>query len=69
MLTVFRPSFEVVREEFGGTLCREVTQCEFSSLGDVHRYVENNSITNCSIIAEKVAWQVEMIIKEKGVGF
>jgi hypothetical protein len=57
------------RHEFGSTLCREVTQCDFSSLRDVHRYVENNSITTCKIITEKVARQAERIIKLKGDGF
>ena len=57
------------KNEFGSTLCREVTQCDFSSLGDVHRYIKNGSLTTCKIIAEKVARQAEMIIKQKGVGF
>jgi len=56
-------------KEFGSTLCREVTQCDFSSLGDVHRYIENGSLATCKIIAEKVAEQAERIIKQKGVGF
>ena len=56
-------------KEFGSTLCREVTQCKFSSTGDVHRYIEQGSVTTCKIIAEKVARQAEMIIKQKGVGF
>ena len=30
-------------KEFGSTLCREITQCDFSSLGDVHRYIGNGS--------------------------
>jgi hypothetical protein len=57
------------KEEFGSTLCREVTQCEFSSLGDVQRYIEKGSVTTCKMIAEKVARQAERIIKQKGVGF
>jgi hypothetical protein len=57
------------KKEFGSTLCREVTQCDFSSLGDVHGYIEKGSLTTCKIIAEKVARQAEMIIKQKGVGF
>jgi hypothetical protein len=57
------------RIEFGSTLCSEVTQCDFSSLEDVHRYIENGSLTTCKIIAEKVATQAESIIKQKGVGF
>jgi hypothetical protein len=57
------------KKEFGSTLCREITQCDFSSLGDIHRYIENGSLTTCKIIAEKVARQAEMIIKQKGIGF
>jgi len=56
-------------KEFGSTLCREITQCEFSSIEDVYRYIEKGSVTTCKIIAEKVARQAERIIKQKGVGF
>jgi hypothetical protein len=56
-------------KEFGSTLCREVTQCDFSSLENVHRYIEEGSVNTCKIIAEKVARQAERIIKQKGVGF
>jgi hypothetical protein len=56
-------------KEFGSTLCREVTQCDFSSLENVHRYIEEGSVNTCKIIAEKVARQAELIIKQKGVGF
>jgi len=54
------------REEFGSTLCHEVTQCDFSSSRDVHRYIGNNSVNGCKIIAEKVASQAERIIEQKG---
>jgi len=57
------------KKEFRSTLCREITQCDFSSLGDVHRYIENGSLSTCKTIVEKVARQAEMIIKQKGVGF
>ncbi len=57
------------RKEFGSTLCREITRCDFSSLADVHHYIVNGSLTTCKIIAENVARQAEMIIKQKGVGF
>ena len=57
------------KKEFGSTLCREITQCDFSSLEDVHRYIGKGSFATCKIIAEKVARQAEMIIKQKGVGF
>jgi hypothetical protein len=56
------------KKEFGSTLCREITQCDFSSLVDVHRYIKEDSLINCKIIAEKVARQTELIIKENGVG-
>ncbi len=57
------------RNEFGSTLCRDITQCEFSSLENVQRYIGKGSVNNCKIIAEKVARQSERIITEKGVGF
>ena len=57
------------KEEFGSTLCREIIQCDFSSLGDVQRYIEKGSVATCKIIAGKVARQAERIIKQKGVGF
>jgi hypothetical protein len=56
-------------KEFGSTLCREITKCDFSSLENVNRYIEKGSVTTCKSIAEKVAMQAEMIIKQKGVGF
>ena len=57
------------KEEFGSTLCREITQCEFSSKNNVQRYIEKGSVSACKIIAEKVTEQAEKIIKQKGVGF
>jgi hypothetical protein len=57
------------KEEFGSTLCRDITQCDFSSLENVHRYIGKGSVNNCKIIAEKVAEQAENIIIEKGVGY
>jgi C_GCAxxG_C_C family probable redox protein len=56
-------------KEFGSTLCREVTKCDFSSSGDVQRYIEKDSVTNCKAIAEKVAKQAQRIIAGKGIGF
>ena len=57
------------KEEFGSTLCREVTQCDFSSLQNVQRFIEKDTVASCKIIAEKVARQAEKIIKQKGIGF
>jgi hypothetical protein len=54
------------RQEFGSTLCHEITRCDFSSLENVQRYIENDSVTTCKIIAEKVARRVETIIKQGG---
>jgi len=56
-------------KEFGSTLCREITKCDFSSSVDVHRYIDEGTVTNCKIIAEKVAQQAGMIIKQNGAGF
>jgi hypothetical protein len=56
-------------KEFGSTLCREVTQCDFSLIGDVQRYIAKDSLNTCRIIAEKVARHAESIIIAKGVGF
>jgi hypothetical protein len=56
-------------KEYGSTLCREVTECDFSSLENVHRYIEKGSVTTCNIIAGKVAMQAERIIKQEGVSF
>jgi hypothetical protein len=55
--------------EFGSTLCREITQSDFSSLPDVQRYIEKGSAATCKNIAGKVAEQAEKIIKKNGVGF
>jgi hypothetical protein len=55
------------KKEFGSTLCHEITQCDFSSLTNVHQYIERDSVTTCKIIAEKVFRQAERIIEQKGV--
>ena len=55
-------------EEFGSTLCSEITKCDFSSLENVHTYIGQGSVNNCKIIAQKVARQCERIIIEKGYG-
>jgi hypothetical protein len=57
------------KKEFGSTLCKEITQCDFSSMGYVHRYIDNDSVTTCKNLAEKVANQARRIIDQKGIGF
>jgi C_GCAxxG_C_C family probable redox protein len=56
-------------KEFGSTLCHEITQCDFSCLGDVHRYIDKDSVNTCKNLAEKVANQVRRIIDQNGIGF
>jgi C_GCAxxG_C_C family probable redox protein len=56
-------------KEFGSTLCREITQCDFSASGDVQRYIGNGSVNTCKIIAEMVARQSKKIILAKGAGY
>lgn len=56
------------KEEFGSTLCREIVQCEFSSIQDVKRYLDKGSLATCRIVAEKVAQQAERIIRQNGAG-
>ena len=57
------------KNEFGSTHCREITQCDFSSPEDVHRYIDKDSVTTCRNLAEKVANQAQRIIDQKGIGF
>ncbi len=57
------------RKEFGSNLCREITQCDFSSLKNVKQYIENGSVSSCKIIAEKVAKQAENIITQKEISW
>jgi hypothetical protein len=57
------------RNEFGSNLCREITRCDFSSLKDVQKYIENGSVSSCKIIAEKVGKQAENIIKQKEISW
>ena len=56
-------------KEFGSTICHEVKKCDFSSLGDVHRYIDKDSVTTCKNLAEKVANQAQRIIDQNGIGF
>jgi hypothetical protein len=56
-------------KEFGSTICREITQCDFSFSSDVNRYIGNGTLTGCKIITETVARHTERIITEKGAGF
>jgi C_GCAxxG_C_C family probable redox protein len=45
-------------EEYGSTQCRAITGCDFSSVRDVRRYIEADSMSKCVAISEKVAERV-----------
>lgn len=44
--------------EFGSTLCRDITQCDFAKAEDVERYIESGCLGRCRAIAERVAQKV-----------
>ena len=44
--------------EFGGTQCRTLTGCDFSSVADVARYIEADGVSRCRAISQKVADEV-----------
>jgi len=51
-------------DEFGNTQCQAITQCDFSSVADVTKYIESDCITRCTMIAEKVGEKVHKILQE-----
>jgi hypothetical protein len=44
--------------EFGSTLCRDITQCDFAKAEDVERYIDSGCVGRCRSIAETVAQKV-----------
>lgn len=48
-------------EEFGNTQCRAITGCDFSSAADVERFIQNDALARCRVIAEKVADKVRSL--------
>jgi Putative redox-active protein (C_GCAxxG_C_C) len=50
------------RNEFGSTLCHEITGCEFSAIEGAQKYVSKNCLKTCKAIAEKVAVHAESVI-------
>lgn len=53
--------------ELGGTDCRAITGCAFSSEADVRRYVEGDRIARCQEIAARVAARTEVILAQASV--
>jgi len=49
-------------KEFGSTQCRAITQCDFSNMTGVCKYIQNDCITHCRQIVEKVSEKVQRII-------
>lgn len=45
--------------EFGSTQCQAITRCDFSTMVGVSQYIENDCVTKCREIAEKVAGRVQ----------
>lgn len=55
------------RAECGSTQCRAMTQCEFSTIAGVRRYMEGDGVTRCAAIAQKVALKVQEVITARQV--
>jgi C_GCAxxG_C_C family probable redox protein len=51
-------------DEFGSTQCRAITQCDFSTMTGVNRYLEGGGLTRCKIIAARVAVKVQEMLEE-----
>lgn len=49
--------------EFGSTQCRAITQCDFSTMEGVRRYIEGGGTARCRAIAESVARRVHEMIE------
>jgi hypothetical protein len=58
MNTGYRMSKWFVKE-FGSTQCRAITQCDFSTLEGVTRYIERGCLARCREIAQRVARRVQ----------
>jgi protein-S-isoprenylcysteine O-methyltransferase Ste14 len=50
--------------QFGSTQCRAITGADFSSTAEVEAYIQGGGIARCRLIAQKVADQVQLMLKE-----
>jgi len=50
--------------EFGSTQCRAITGSSFSSAADVERYVRDDQVTQCQVIARRVAEEASAILAD-----
>jgi C_GCAxxG_C_C family probable redox protein len=51
-------------KEFGSTQCQAIMQCNFSTRAGVSKYIENDCVTRCRQIAEKVAGKVRKTLAD-----
>jgi hypothetical protein len=51
-------------KEFGSTQCQAITQCDFSDTTGVGNFIEDDHITRCREIAEKVAGKVQQMLAQ-----
>ncbi len=49
--------------EFGSTRCRAITQCDFSTLEGVQRYIDGGGTERCSAMAQRIAQRVLSMIQ------
>ena len=55
-------------KEFGSTQCQAITQCNFSDPADVGKYIDDDHLTQCKVIAGKVAEKVQQILADESQG-
>jgi C_GCAxxG_C_C family probable redox protein len=48
--------------EFGSTQCRDIRRCDFASLDDVSRYVDDGGTARCRALTERVARRVQAMV-------
>ena len=49
--------------EFGSSQCRDITQCDFSTMAGVERYIVTDGVAHCGAIARQVALKVADLIQ------
>jgi hypothetical protein len=49
-------------EEFGGTQCQAITQCDFSDPAGVSDFIKGEQVAKCRMFASRVAEKVQSIL-------
>lgn len=52
-------------KEFGSTQCQAITQCDFSTMTGVSKYIRSSCVTQCKHIAKKVTEEVQRILVDQ----